>query len=276
MRAGTILHGKRRSFFGARSRRSRASRREIGYDAIELQLKDPEKFSWDNLVKTAKQHGLEYSAIATGREIIENGLSLISDDAGVRRAAIDKLKVHIDLGAVIGAPVIVGTMRSKIPDMSKFKHYEDYLTAAKLELADYAAKKGVRLLVENILRAISNYLNTMKEVTDYVDRLNRPNIGIHLDTYSMLAEDNDIIGCVNYCAHKLDYVHFSDSGRYYPGGGNVDFKTFMKALLDVGYKGYIATECIPCPTEYDCAKRGLDYMHALETILTIERAPQRA
>lgn len=249
--------------------------KEIGYDALELQICDPQKYDWNNLVRTAAQNGLSYCAIATGRELVENGLSLISDDAGVRRAAVDKLKVHIDLGAAIGCMVIVGTMRSRIPDMSRYRHYEDLLTAAKLELSDYAQERGVRLVVENILRSISNYLNTMKEVTDYVLRLNRENVGVHLDTYSMLAEDNDIAGCVRYCAPKLEYVHFSDSGRYYPGGGNVDFKAFMKALLDVGYKGCIATECIPYPDEYRCAKRGLDYIRALETIVSIERAARR-
>ncbi|MFA6507651.1 MAG: sugar phosphate isomerase/epimerase [Treponemataceae bacterium] len=252
-----------------------ATTKAIGYDGIELQIYDPQKYDWKNLTDVAQQHGLEYCAIATGRELFEHGLSLISDDAGVRRAAIDKLKVHIDLGAAIGCMVIIGTMRSNIPDMARYRYYEDLLTSAKLELADYAQTKAVHLVVENILRAISNYLNTMKEVTDYVNRLNRDNIGIHLDTFSMLAEDNDIAGCVRYCAKKLEYVHFSDSGRYYPGGGNVDFKTFMKALLEVGYTGYISTECIPFPDEYTCAKRGLDYMHALETCVVIERSSQR-
>jgi len=115
----------------------------------------------------------------------------------------------------------------------------------------------------------------MKQVMDYIKKLNRDNVGVHLDTYSMLMEDNNITGSVQYCAPKLDYVHFSDSARLYPGGGNVDFKTFIKSLLDVGYKGYITTECVPYPTEYLCAKRGLDYIRALETCVTIERSVVR-
>ena len=249
--------------------------KEIGYDGIELQLSNPQNYDWDNLVSTAKQAGLEYCAIATGREYHENKLSLISEDKSVRRAAIDRLKLHVDLGAKIGCMVIVGTMRSHIPDFSRYEYYENLLTEAVLELSDYAKTKGVQLVIENILSFTSNWLNTMKQVTDYVKKIGRDNVGVHLDTYSMLMEDNDIRGSIQYCAPKLDYVHFADSARLYPGGGNVDFKTFMKSLLDVGYKGYVTTECIPYPSEYLCAKRGLDYIRALETCVTIERSVDR-
>lgn len=249
--------------------------KEIGYTGLELQMCDPQQYDWKNLTSTAHQIGMEFCAIATGRELHEHGLSLISDDPGIRRNAIDKLKIHIDLGAAIGCLVIIGTVRSNIPDMTRYVHYEDLLSKAMLELSDYAQAHGVLLVVENILSSISNYLNTMKEVTDYINRLGRENIGIHLDTYSMLTEDNNITRAVQYCADKLDYVHFSDSGRYYPGGGNVDFKAFMNALRDIGYKGYVTTECIPYPDPYLCARRGLDYLRALETCIAIEHSIDR-
>lgn len=248
---------------------------EIGYDAIELQLCNPDRYNWTHLADTARQMGLAFCAIATGREYVENRLSLISDDAGVRRAAIDRLKEHVDMGAALGCMVIVGTMREHIRDFSQYDLYEGYLTEAVLALADYAAEKGVQLVIENILSFTSNYLNTMKQVMDYVLKIGRKNVGVHLDTYSMLMEDNNIGRSISYCASKLDYVHFSDSARLYPGGGNVDFKTHMKCLLDVGYQGYVATECIPWPTQFLCAQRGLRYIHALETIVTIERSVDR-
>ena len=249
--------------------------KDIGYEAIELQLKDPQNFDWKNLRQVADQAGLKYSAIATGREYVENGLCLISDDAGVRRAAIDKLKQHIDLAQFLECMVIVGTMRAKITDFSKFDHYLGFLTEAKLELADYAAKKDVIILVENILAGVSNYLNTMRQVMDYVVRLNRPNILVHLDTYSMLMEDNDIPAAVEYCASKLEYVHFADSARLFPGGGNVDFKAHVKALKKVGYHGYVVTECVPLPDPITCARYGLEYMRAIEECVRIETAYSR-
>jgi sugar phosphate isomerase/epimerase len=244
----------------------------IGYKAIELQMRDPQRFDWKNIRRVADQAGLALSAIATGREFVENGLCLISDDPAHRRAAIEKLKIHIDMGQTLGAMVIVGTMRSKIADFSRYDHYIGLLTEAKLELAEYAEARGVVILVENILASTSNYLNTMRQVTDYVYKLGRGNILVHLDTYSMLMEENDIRAAVEYSAPKLAYVHFADSARLYPGGGNVDFKTFMKALEKVGYRGCVALECVPVPDEYACAKNGYDYLRALEECIRIESA----
>ncbi len=92
---------------------------KLGYEAIELQMRDPQRYDWAKLRATADQAGLKFSAIATGREYVENGLWLLSDDKAMRRAAIDKIKTHIDMGAVIGAMVIVGSMRKDIPDFSR-------------------------------------------------------------------------------------------------------------------------------------------------------------
>lgn len=244
----------------------------MGLQGIELQMKDPQNFDAQKLRRIADQAGLEFTAVATGREYVENGFCLIDDDPSARRAAIDRLKLHIDFGSVIGAMVIVGTMRGKIKDFSRFDHYLGFLTEAKLELAEYAAARGVALLVENILESTSNYLRTMREVTDYVAKLNCSNVLVHLDTYSMLMEENNIAGAVEYCAPLLGYVHFADSARLYPGAGNVDFKTFMNALKKVGYKGYVVTECVPVPDAETCAQRGIDYIRALEECIRIETA----
>ena len=249
--------------------------KEIGYEGIELQVRDPQRFDAKNLRAVADQAGLAFTAIATGRELSENGLSLIDDDSVARRAAIDKLKLHIDMGEVIGAPIIIGIIRSKIADPGKVNYYMERLGKAVLELTDYAAKKNVVVLVENVLSLFSNYLNTMRQVMDFIVKLDRPNLRVHLDTYSMLMEDNCIRSAVEYCAPKLAYVHFSDSARLFPGGGNVDFKTHMKALLNVGYRGWVATECVPLPDETTCARYALRYMRAMEEIVKIETAYAR-
>lgn len=249
--------------------------KEIGYNGLEIQLSDPQKYDWKAIRQTADHYGLDIPAFATGRELVENKLSLISDDSGIRRAAIDKLKLHVDMAKIAGSMVIVGSMRTQITDLSNRNFYENLHREAVLEICDYAKQQNVQIVVENILSFISNYLNTIKEVADFVRDLKRDNVGIHLDTYSMLMEDNDIWGSIHYCDEDLKYVHFSDSRRLYPGGGNVDFKSFMKALIEVGYTGWITTECIPYPTAYDCAKNGYDYMTALETIVGIENGASR-
>lgn len=241
--------------------------REIGYQGIELQLRDPDRYDWKHLKKTADDYGLAICAQATGREFGENKLWLLDSDPKVRRAAIDKLKLHIDMAEVLGSLVIVGSMRKDIPDFSRYDYYEGLHNEAVLELSDYAAGKNVTIVLENILTFTSNFMCTIKQTADVIKRINRDNVRLHLDTYSMLMEDNEILESYEYCAPMLEYVHFSDSARLYPGAGNVDFFSHVKALLRVGYKGWVVTECIPWPDAYSCAKRGYDYMKAMEVIV---------
>lgn len=242
--------------------------KKIGYEGIELQEKDADKLDWDRIKKVTSDYGITVTAIATGRVILEDKLSLISDDPAVRRAAIDRLKRHIDMSSVLGSMVIVGTMRSKIMDFSKFDYYQGLHDEAVLELSDYAYTKNVDLLLENILTYGSNYMNTSRQVADVVKRINRSNVFTHLDSYTMLMEDNDIYDAYQYSRDTLKYVHFADSARLYLGGGNVDFLTHMKILKEIGYDGWIVTECIPWPSQIECAVRSYDQLKALEVMLS--------
>lgn len=245
--------------------------REIGYDAIELFIRNPKQYNGETLLRAAENEGLQYAAIATGMEYNLNGLSLISDDEAIRKQAVDRLKEHIELGAQLKCPVIAGIMRGNIPDFEQYKRYEARLTQALSILSDYAAQMQVELVVESILRYINNYLNSAPETAAYLRALNRKNIKLHIDTHSMLLEDKNLAESIHLTKDILGYVHFSDSNRCYPGAGNIDFKSVMRALMEIGYQGYITVECLPYPTQILCAQRGLAYMKAMETILSIEK-----
>lgn len=247
----------------------------IGYDGLEIQLANPTQYDWGHIKKVCDDYGLDLIAFATGRELSENGLCLLCDDEKIRRASIDRLKEHIDCAQMVGCQVIVGSMRKNVPDWTQSEKYLGYHRDAIIELAEYAKSRGVHIWVENILSFISNFLNTMRQVQDFVAELPCDNVGVHLDTYSMNMEDNDLPASYRYCAEKLEYVHFSDTARLYPGAGNVDFKTHMRCLKEIGYQGYITTECVPLPTACDCARLGFEYMKAMERIVEIELGATR-
>ena len=246
--------------------------RRAGYDAIELFIRDPKQYDPERLMKAAKNEGLVYCAISTGMEFTRNGLCLIAEDAAARKAAVERLKEHIDLGAVIGAPVVVGIMRGSIPDFTRENEYLDYYREGLGTLCDYAKEKGTNIYVESIMRYINNYLNSVPETAGFLRSMKKDNLYLHIDTHSMVVEDKDEYNTVKDTADILGYVHVTDSNRGYPGAGNIDFKPIVQALYDIRYEGFISTECVPCPTEFDCAKRGLDYMKALEKIVEIESA----
>lgn len=248
---------------------------EIGYDGVELFIRNPARYDAGELAAAAARANVEYCGIATGMEYSLNGLCLISDDAANRSAAIERLKEHLDLGAALKCPVIVGIMRGNIPDFSRYQEYVDRFSQALAELDAYAEQSGGSIVVESILRYINNYLNSATETAEYLRGLRLKNVSLHIDTHSMILEDKDLAQSVRETADILGYVHFPDSNRGYPGAGNIDFKPIMRALCDVGYRGYIDLECQPYPSQRACGERGLKYLKALETIVLTEKHDHR-
>lgn len=236
---------------------------DIGYDGYELHIRDPFQYDAAFIRGVADDHGLKCCGIATGMEYNINKLSLISDDATVRDAAVERLRQHMELAAVVGGPVIVGIMRGKIPDLSRERQYLDYYCDCLRRLDAHAASMGVPLVVESITRYISNYLNTTVETAEFLDRLGAQNISLHIDTHSMNIEDIDMPGNIRKCAGRIGYVHYSDSNRRYPGGGHVDFPSIHDALRDIGYQGFITIECVPEPDPEEAARLGLEAMRGL-------------
>lgn len=247
-----------------------ASSRAAGYDAMELHMRNPLQHDGRFMKKVADDNGLAYCAISTGLEYLNNGLSLISDDAGIRASAVQRLKEHIDLAAQLDCLLVIGSMRAHIPDMAQRSRYEAWLTEALLELAAYGRGQGVNIVLESIMRYMNNYLNTAPETVDYLRRLGQPNLTLHIDTHSMHVEDPDSVSAIQYCGKDIGYVHFSDSNRRFPGGGNIEFKPIIKALTNVGYAGFIGMEFVPWPDAWQSARLGLEYVRALETCVRVE------
>ena len=245
--------------------------KEAGYDAMELYICNPAQYSAAEFNKIAADNGLKYSGICTGLEKIFNNLCVTDADPAVRAKAVDRLKEHLDFGAAIGCPVVVGTMRGNIPSWGERRVYLDRLAECMQQLNAYAQANGGELLIENILQYVSSYLNTLEEVGTFIRELNLPRVKMHIDTHSMFMEETHPYDAVRKFGDIIGYVHFSDSNRAYPGAGVVDFKAYYHALMDINYQGYIVSEYQPYPTEMDSAVRGLQYMKLMERAAEIER-----
>ena len=238
--------------------------KDAGYQGIELHLRNPREADGKMMREVADSLGLGFAGIATGMEFTRNKLSLIDTNEETRQAAVDRLKEHVDLAAILDCPVIIGIMRSNIPDFSRYDYYEGLLTDSLLQVADYAAQKNVLIVFEAINFYINNYFNTVQETFDYLKKLNRPNLKIHIDTHSMNISDVNNVESIKYCGNEIGFVHFSDSNRYRPGLGHMNFKEMLDALDEVGYTDYISIECIPTPDPKTCAFECMEYLKSID------------
>lgn len=238
--------------------------KEAGFEGIELHVRNPLQVDGISMRAVADSLKLGFAGIATGMEYTRNGLCLIDTDSEKRLAAVKRLEEHIDLAGTLDCPVIIGIMRGNLPDVEKYGFYEELLIDSLLRLSEYAGKKNVRLVFEAITRYINNYLNTVQETYDFLNKIGKPNLTIHIDTHSMNIEDKSNAASVRYCGGNIGFVHFSDSNRLRPGLGHVNFKEMLDVLDEAGYNDYISIECIPTPDSRACAFECMDYLRDIE------------
>lgn len=69
-----------------------------------------------------------------------------------------------------------------------------------------------------------------------------PNVKVHLDTFHMIREEDNIPQAVRDTGNHLGYVHACENQRGIPGRGLVPWRDFFLALKDVGYDDCITIE----------------------------------
>jgi sugar phosphate isomerase/epimerase len=240
---------------------------KLGFDAVELHLRSPDQVQAAELLAACGEVGLSVSAISTGMGYSVDGLSLIDDDPGRREAAACRLLGHIDLAGELGCSVIIGLMRGVIPDASRRQHYVDRFADSLDRLLSHAEKRKVSLLIEAINRFQTNYLLSVPETVQFIQRLHHHLLKLHIDTFHMNVEDRDMARAVHSSAEHLGYVHYSENNRGTPGGGQIDFRLLTSALLSANYRGYVALEFTPESDPTECTGACIRYLRSMEEVL---------
>ncbi|QFG69738.1 sugar phosphate isomerase/epimerase family protein [Ornithinimicrobium pratense] len=214
--------------------------KEAGFDLIEYPLMDPFTFDTEAAVSALAENELKASA-SLG---LSDSTDVTSTDPEVVAAGEALLLRAVDVLADMGGTHLCGVIYSAM------KKYMDPVTTQGLEnskrtigtVADHAAARGVKVSLEVVNRYETNVLNTARQAARFVADVDRPNLGIHLDTYHMNIEESDMFAPVLDAGELLHYVHIGESHRGYLGTGNVDFGNFFKALGRLGYDGPITFE----------------------------------
>lgn len=211
-----------------------------GFDLFEMALFDPETFDVGAAREILAKHPVAVSAsMGQARDSDPN-----SEDPAKVRAAEKKLIAAIDVLEALGSTYFVGALYS---ELRKFMAPATATARANAvgvirTAADRAADAGITLGMEVINRYETNLFNTGRGALKFLDEVDRPNVGVHLDTYHMNIEESDMVQPVEDCIDRLVYVHVGESHRGYLGSGNVDFDNFFKALVRSGYDGPVTFE----------------------------------
>jgi sugar phosphate isomerase/epimerase len=234
----------------------------LGYDAVELAIRDPGTVAVHEIKRLLQQHHLTVPAIGTGQAYGEEGLSFTDPDPEIRRKAVQRIKDQMNLTIDIGgAQVIIGLIRGTVkPGMDK-EEAEKYFIQSMLECLEY--KPEVTLTLEPINRYETNLYNDTRSAMEVIDRIGRSNLKMLVDTFHMNIEERDIIESILHAKGYISHVHFADSNRWAPGCGHIDFSEILDALEEIGYQGAVSAEILPKPTPEECLKLTMAYYQKL-------------
>ncbi len=218
----------------------------LGYDGVELAVRDPALLDVAAIKQLLDGYGLAVPAIGTGQAWGEEGLSLTDASAAVRRRARARLQAQADLAAIFGARIIIGLIRGKLRgDMAE--QQRAWAVAGLRQVAAYAALRGVELVVEPINRYETNFLNTVAETLAFLDEVAAPNVGLLFDTFHANIEEPSLADSLRAAGRRLRHVHTADSNRWAPGSGHLDFAAVVATLRAIGYDGWLSAEILPLP-----------------------------
>ena len=237
---------------------------ELGYDAIEASLRDPQAPAVQELVKAVHDRGFRVSAIATGQSFVNDGLSLVSADQGAQVSLRDRMSRFIDIASQWGAMVIIGGVRGTfVGDSQTYPAQRARAAEAVRSLAEYARAAGVRLAVEPINRYETKFINTVQEALGFIRDVGAENLVVLADTFHMNIEESSMVQALQTAGGKLGYLHLSDSNRRAAGQGHINFAELAAALKHMGYDGYIGAEILPIPDSRSAAQLAIDYYKSL-------------
>jgi inosose dehydratase len=161
---------------------------------------------------------------------------------GQAQEKIDSLKVFGAVNMVIGPPPApAGADRLEL--IARMAPMLD-------ELGRLARPQGIAVGVHPHLNTV---VETPEETAALMVRCDPAAVGLALDTGHFHLAGGDVVQAVRQYGKRINYFHFKDGVRpfsrpdFFPnlrdlGEGEVDFPGVMRALKDIGYRGWINVE----------------------------------
>ena len=224
--------------------------RALGYQGVELMVRDPREVDLSHLRKILDENNLEVALVNTGRVFIDDGFSLMLPPGEQREAARQRIIELIDFAAAIARPaphpfgpqINAGLLRGRIGADQKAADACGCVVENLKYVAEYAAQKGVRIALEPINRYQSNFVNNAGQAVALIRQVGMDNVGIQMDVFHMNIEERSLAGTFITYRDRITHVHVCDTNRLAPGQGHLDFSEIVGTLDALGYEGYLSAE----------------------------------
>ncbi len=232
--------------------------KETGFDGIELFTASADAVNSKDLADLLSDYDMKLSAVGTGAGRVLHKLHLTHADSEIRQKAQEFIRDMIDFAGPLGAPVIIGSMQGELSkDIDPEKSYTWLAEGLSLN-AEHAENYGVKLIYEPLNRYETNLFNRLGDAVTFLEKYHLKNVVLLADLFHMNIEEGSIPDAIRTNKNYIGYVHFADSNRRPIGLGHTDMEDIARALIDVGYDGFVSAEAFAYPDPDSAAKQTID------------------
>lgn len=231
--------------------------KELGFDAVELFLPGPDAVGVDVIQALCRQHGLVVAAVGTGAGMLRHGFSLTDPDVSRREAALEFVLGMVAFGGRLGAPAILGSVQGRWGGEVSREQALLWLAGALRVAGQAAAAHGVPFIYEPLNRYETNLIHRLSDGVAFIESHALENVVLLADLFHMNIEEADPAGALRMAGRHLGHVHFADSNRRAMGFGHTDAQPVLRALKDIGYRGFLSAEILPLPDARTAAAQTL-------------------
>jgi D-psicose/D-tagatose/L-ribulose 3-epimerase len=210
----------------------------MGFDAFTMPIEDPDLIDVAAMRAALSEHPLRlYVSGAYGPT-----RDLTHEDPKYRQESLDYIKSALVICEQLGATTLVGPAysavgkRRKIPAEQRQREW-DLAVQGLGKAGKMAADHGVTLALEPLNRFETDLINTAAQVKQLIRDIDLPSVRIHLDTFHMNIEEQNVYDAIVLAGDDLVYVDTSESDRGTPGSGQVHWQDVARALRDIAYTG---------------------------------------
>jgi sugar phosphate isomerase/epimerase len=225
--------------------------KQLGYDGLEIapftlapRITDLNPSSRKELKTIVSDAGL----VTIGLHWLlakTEGFYLTTPDEATRRRTGDYLialaEATRDLGGtlmVLGSP----KQRDLLPGVT-LEQASDYAVEVFERIMSAVGSCGVDLCLEPLAPTETNFLNTCDQAEALIDRVDHPNLKLHMDVKAQSGElGRTVPELIARHASRAGHFHAQDVNLKGPGMGDVDFGPILKALVASGYDRWVSVE----------------------------------
>jgi D-psicose/D-tagatose/L-ribulose 3-epimerase len=212
-----------------------------GFDGVELPLIHPEQVPVAAIRSRLEDNQLD----CTFCSVLPQGLSILSDDAAVRRRTEAHLADCVRVAAEAGGKLIAGPLYSPVGYLPGRRRTEDEWKRAVecyQSLGGTLESHGVTLAVEPLNRFETYFLNTAADAARFAAAVGHPNVGVLFDTFHANIEEKDVAAALRSVGGHLKHLHACENDRGIPGSGHTDWHGVFAAIRELRYDGWVTIE----------------------------------